>query len=312
VINTIDALQSELDTLIKQHYKDGKWYAEGITERSENVAKLYQAKVRNLKHSIRMIQEEEYVSKFLDAAEGEESIFLRLMPLVSRRKHQELWVRIQKALSDGSTFSFEEDKLLGYRCNCTDAQLIDDEIIDKEPVSQEEVECIRNLHNNDLQDIDSVEKICSHWGMVTAHQNKHTIGNWDCRACLTVGAEIASPSDINNAMQNTKALEWCPKFFPVLRHLPMQEYLSHVKPNSRICYAGLLHSEMSFTEEVEGTAAMPEVTGDIVELTDIKDVVKKNFVVIKKKCDTCDFESEEKKEYIVPEQVKDEVLQVLT
>lgn len=314
---TLEGIQKEVNTIIIENYRNGKWYVAGA-EATEEQTKEYQAKVRELRFKIQMITEADTVSKFLDEKVGDELQVKKLLPLVSRRKHPEFWMLIRKAFADGSLFTFSLFPLhLGVVCGCEEKDLAvwtweDDVVPTKEQHAEYQHHVIdqRDKHNQSLvgivkiADMDMQYNICKHPLEVKAHQNKHTIGNWNCKACLNSGTEIKTAEDIKGALQSVKSLEWCPRFFQILRHLPIKEYIE-TAGGQNICYAGLVHTEMSFIEEHE-VENIPCADG-LMESVKIK-----NYISIKKKCDSCNYSSEEKKEFEVPEQVHDnQVLQTV-
>jgi hypothetical protein len=269
-----------------------------------------------------MNSDELTVAQFLDAGVGDIDLNEKLIPLVSRRKHREFWFKLGKNLQDGNLFIFADTPLqIGLTCGCTDEQLQTElnEVINSvvsvmkedDPLSPiqiaqtpNRINILRQEHNLDLEYALATNQ-CTHPKEVYAHQNKHTIGNWGCKACMSVGQDLELASDAKEAMARVdKNIEWCPRFFPILRHLPIAEYMKTVKDN-KICYGGLLHSELTFEDEHEVTN-IPVCDG-LMESVKIK-----HYAVITKKCDTCSYIDVQKKEYTQPEEVKsDDVLQVL-
>jgi hypothetical protein len=321
-----DELIKTASNIISNHFRRDtrKWYIDSNTreiEATEEQTKEFQAKIRNINFSIQIIEEEKIVTDFFDNNIGSEDKAKKYMPLVSRRRHPELWFNIRKGLPDGSLFTFEPEPIpLGVFCNCTDDDIIKDNELNN-PDNRTDgltdaIIRIRQLHNNGLEEKDHWTKpyeICHNPLERYAHQNKHSIGNWNCKACLNVGTEIASEESATAAMTSGKALEWCPKFFPVLRHLPIIDYLQTTK-GQNVCYAGLVHTEMSFlNEDTELTDEDKKlIINPPSNLEEKRYFLKKTYVLIKKKCDNCEYYSEEKKEYIVPEQIhNEEVLQVI-
>jgi len=134
---------------------------------------------------------------------------------------------------------------------------------------------------------------------------RHTVGNWDCKACLNLGSEINSAQDVNSALTNGKATEWCPNFHKYFRNEDIKQYIELWKHHGPICYAGLLHTEMSFSEDIfyrgENLSYM-QLDKELLEAN--KDLIEtKHYIVITKKCDTCGFTIVEKKEYTPPEEL---------
>lgn len=280
-----------------------KNFEEFKKECNEEETRTFQSQVRDIRFSIQMLDEEIVVI----AGNSEQAN--KLMPLVSRRKHPELWEKLGKILQDGNIFTFKPEISINV-CGCTDEQLEAEllnvvtavkKIFDRPDETEIIIfhEKIRQLHTASFNEEDSQFYCANPKKVIEVHQNKHTIGNWNCKSCLNLGTEINSVNDANSAMSSVKALEWCPRFLPLLRNIPITGYMKAFGQN-KICYAGLLHSEMSFEElEVEVPSSSPEELA--VEPTTL---VKKTYVVITKKCDTCGYTDVIKKEYNAPAPVE--------
>jgi hypothetical protein len=249
IIKPLDAeekgLLDELTKLTQKNFdrENRFWKNDDGTRCSGEQEKIFQAKFRELRAKVIFIGQERIV---LENGDPKDPNVLRLMPLVSRRKHRELWAKI----GTGKT--------------------------------QEDLDII-NFGNVSMT---------------------HTIGNWDCKGCLNLGVDITSAEDVSNALSTgKKAVEWCPRFLPMLRHMPLLEYIKLVKTSDEnpLCYAGLIHSEMTF-EDIE--EEVPSISPDQIAVEPTM-LITKRYVVITKYCDTCGYCVEERKEYSEPEQIKD-------
>lgn len=298
------AIFNQLNEFTADHYdaETKRWYTGKNEDGSFDYCtpegtKVFQARRRELKFAIQMLQEEENVKAVI--TQNQHPTYKKFMPLVSRRLHLDFWSHLGangKTLQDGNLFTFKPINIFNdLFCGCTDSQLVNEiKSMDGIPSYlgeyEDYVKNLRQQHTLRLQKIHNTGAECSNpfTEINEVFQNKHTIGNWDCRACLTAGQEIVDSTSAVAAMSAGKAIEWCPRFLPLLRGMPILEYVETLHPSRNIsslennlCYAGLLHSEISFTEEE-----------------------KKQFVIITKKCDTCGFEEVEKKEYFQPEEIK--------
>lgn len=327
--NSIQQLQINIDNLLSQHYRreTQKWYTDAIVkeiEADEHQTKAYRDAVRVLRHQIRMMREDALIMRAVDAQDSsgtQTDEFKKLMPLVSRRRHQELWGNIRKEKQDGEQFTFVPGPIILDTikvCGCTNLQLLEQIQASSlealtgytaEGLLRAKLDAFQALARQHTLMLDGVHKTGGECLNpidldIKAHQYKHTIGNWDCKACLNAATAITGATQANAAMdENIKALEWCPRFMSVLRHLTFADYLKTVA-GQNVCYAGLVHSEMSFAEEA--VEAREIRSGELCG-----DSITKNYVVITKKCDSCNFTDVIKKEYIVPAVVEEgDVLQV--
>lgn len=377
----------ELEKLIQTHYDrfEKKWYSnkEEKIVATEDETIEYQAKVRFLRFQEQMKNEEAIVLGKKDTNLQPAEV-LKYMPLVSRRKHPELWSHIGafgKLQQDGNLFTFKPVITMNV-CGCTDEQLYNEYLNSSmkailfpsvgqtveernEAYSKNITNYLRAIHNKSFDD-DDTEVGCENPKAVPeGHQYKHTIGNWNCKACLNLGSSITSADDADKAVaSSTKALEWCPRFIRFFRHQPIAEYLKALeKEKNKTCYAGLVHTEMHFEEEIiPGETYMHgfkecSCTNDQLNLELTKHTLeqltgftgdnkttnvclallrqqhtlrlegvhntgpqcpdggklihrevtpkeKKTYVVITKKCDTCDYTLVEKKEYHQPEPIE--------
>lgn len=275
---------------------------------TEDEAKEFREHVRNFRWNRQMLEEEYLVTSHISMDTSQAKY---LMPLVSRRKHPELWVFIGKIEEDGESFSFKQpDKQLV--CNCSDDDLMKNILIRQEDKFTKAhyaliVEADRVMHNQHLAKayapciIDSVlsDKVCAHPVVVEEFVLKHRIGNISCKACLTkMPDKIRTASNASKAImqhvigETARDIEYCPRFLSLLRDMTIEDYLKAVRANAgdktvgnKTCYAGLLHSAMSIdTEEILATSQESDARIQITYLT------------ITKKCDTCDFESVKKEE----------------
>lgn len=302
---TKQIIEKKIQDLISSNYDKEKkvWFNDDKTICDTNQTKEFQKKIRDLKFYLQMADEETELSKVI--SNEQHPTYKKLMPLVSRRLHTELWPNLGKTgkvLQDGNLFTFNPVEFnTEIYCNCTTAQLEREiEIANgveegntqwfwEQSLDNEHTKMLkdrRDSHNESFIKEDGLY-LCENPKKIEVHQNKHTIGNWNCQACLTSGQEIRDTEDASAAMSAGKATEWCPRFLPLLRALTISHYIEMLKPQqtnleNNICYAGLLHSEISFEEE---------------------DIMK--FVVITKKCDTCDYKEIERKAYFQPEEIKD-------
>lgn len=345
MIKTIEELTRDIIAFRAKHYDNinKRWKAETGEYCNVEETKIYQAQYRQMRFSIQMLEEEEKVSLFYDthsgAGNGEE--IKKLMPLVSRRNNSPLWEKIGKVLQDGSLFTFNVETwdVLAI-CNCTEEQLNQQLIDEKATIEQltgfkdGTLDHLRQQHSLRLQKVHNTGADCPNPKIENyeTFQKKHTIGNWNCRGCLNVGTEISNVEQANAAMAvGAKALDWCPRFIPLLRTRKFDEYIQMVTAthDNKVCYAGLVHTEMDFdesllcgctddqlTEEHIGGRATDKDRADLREQhckflntpgvysTHCDHPSHKHYVVITKKCDTCNYTDVERKEYHIPEQVQ--------
>jgi hypothetical protein len=72
------------------------------------------------------------------------------------------------------------------------------------------------------------------------------------------------------------------------------------------CYAGLMHTEMRFIDE---NIRIPQTfTSSEGWTLPEEEIVTKKFIVIIRKCDTCNYTEEIKKEYLEPEQLDKDMI----
>ena len=313
-------IRIEVEHLISSYYRreTKQWYIDADTKEipaSNEHTREFQNKISSLNSQVRMLEEEDIVATYLDTYPQLPDVgdqIAKLLPLVSRRRHPELWPRINKQTLDGARFTFDSAPVvLGQDmfCGCTDEQLKEEANNQEGEFFQTKIEALRTQHTLRLQKIHNTGAECPNPKQETIYlqQNKHTVGNWNCKSCLNTPTEIVSASDADAALASSKALEWCPRFIPLLRKLPLPDYIKAAQGNN-ICYAGLVHSELAFTEEQE---EYPSISPDqlAVEPTIL---ITKKYILVRKKCDTCTYYDEEKKEYHEPEEVKaNQVLQVM-
>lgn len=291
---------------------------------NEDETLRYQAKLREIRWNRQMLEEELIVSSdHTNAGPALKELVLKFMPLVSRRKHPEFWVVLNKTLSDGSEFIFHEPKV-SVVCNCSDenikeeisSMIANDDIWSLSETQQ--IIFIRNEHNKSLEgysnmlDVPVEKGICKNPMHVKETVLKHRIGNLGCKACLTkmpdkitdrVSAAkwTANNVKIGTEVGTVRDIEYCPRFLSILRKLPIREYFKATKVNveemlslhapNKLCYAGLLHSAMSIvTQEV--------LIQDDKGPEELMYTIEKTFLVIEKRCDSCGY-GEIKKEELV-------------
>lgn len=343
----------------------GQWTVKenGITRpATEQETLTYQNKRRELRMRKQMLEEEAKVmpvvadpSLKIKLSPKELHEVRSLFPLVNRRHFEELWPKIKKQIKDGTQFMFHEKEEIGLICNCPPDQLLNEYIqttgdsdinAESVPITEREktIKQIMIKHTEWLnEDHGEQGGVCLNPKKVYKFQPKHSIGNRQCKGCLTTdnqSLENPVPPDTQNyatadearritAEQNVLWQDWCPNFRKEFRHFSMTMYLDHL-PDSK-CYAGILHSQMTF-EHRPGTTVCDCDENDLIkeyetnpaiegvpEISQTPELVvehmrqlhvsrklkcehpiveNKTVAVIERKCDTCDFS--EKMERDVP------------
>lgn len=297
---------------------------------SEEETKNYRDQVRQLRWNRQMLEEEQMVTQPLNPNQPMDYVptdqGLKLMPLVSRRKHPEYWSILGKSLPDGSEFIFHEAKT-SLVCNCTDEQLKEsinhviaaaNEIMPKGETTYYP-DTIRNMHNMHLENgtNDTPVPLCKNPVEVKEPVLKHRIGNINCKACLDKMTKQVTSTETAAIQANklaisagTKDTEYCPRFIPLLRKLPMKEYFKAMRidvneelnaktaklDRQKTCYAGLLHSAMSIVTETVEILAASQMSTEALESGAPIELVEKTYLIIEKRCDTCGYSDTTKSE----------------